>query len=97
MSAQNQEEYINASEVARIWNRRAREEHGVESHYSRMSVPSRAKDLDVQDTPLGRVYSRKRAEEIPLRPRNVQRPDLARLNVTQNKERRKAKKKQFPS
>jgi hypothetical protein len=82
------EELINAAEVAKIWNRRA-VAAGYAGNYSRWSVYQRRKKLGGVETPLGFLYSRKKAEEINLRFGSPARPEVAERN------RKRKSKKQF--
>lgn len=71
----NPDDLITASEVAKIWNRRAKS-MGYEKHYTRRSVNVRrtyvgsdAKAfVPAQKTSLGNLYRRKDAWEFPIRP-----------------------------
>lgn len=75
-------EKINATKVAEIWNKRAKDERGIEARYTRFSVRSRRKDLDGEETALGWLYSEEKAWTIPLQPRSKGRPDRAEANKT---------------
>jgi len=82
---------ISASQVAVIWNKRAKAEKGVDARYTRFSVRGRRKELDGEETSLGWLYSEKKAWSIPLRPRSSGREDRAEANKTP------FRKKQEPS
>jgi len=73
---------ISASRVADIWNERARKERGIEARYTRFSVRNRRDELDGEETPLGWLYSERKAWSIPLRPRSTGREDRAEANKT---------------
>lgn len=73
------EDLISASEVAKIWNRRA-EAAGYTGRYTRWSVYPRRKKLKAVETPLGSLYSRKMAEETNLRFGSPSRPDVVEKN-----------------
>src|SRR2546423_11835279 len=77
---------ISATEVAKIWNRRA-QEAGYEGKYTRWSVYQRREALGGIETHLGYLYSRKKAEEINLRFGSPSRPD-----VTEKNKKRRGKK-----
>lgn len=66
------EKLLSASEVAAIWNERAKQA-GYETHYTRFSVRQRVKKSKqgnqlepVQETPLGFLYREADARSIPL-------------------------------
>jgi len=69
---------ITASEVAKIWNERAKKENR-ETNYTRFSVYTQRDNLGGIDTPLGRLFNKERAETIPL-PKYHPRPDTAQRN-----------------
>ncbi|HEX3642697.1 MAG TPA: hypothetical protein VHV10_15535 [Ktedonobacteraceae bacterium] len=73
---------ISASQVAIIWNKRAKEERGITARYTRYSVRSRRDELDGEETPLGWLYSERKARSITLRPRSTGRKDRAEANKT---------------
>jgi hypothetical protein len=73
---------ISASQVAVIWNERAKEKKRGEARYTRFSVRSRREELEGEKTPIGWLYSEKKAWSIPLRPRFSGRTDRAEANKT---------------
>jgi hypothetical protein len=71
--------WISASQVAEIWNERAKAK-GQGSNYTRWSVRQRRKDLQSMQTPLGYLYLESDALAVELRPRSSKRPDVAQAN-----------------
>ena len=69
------DDLITASEVAEIWNKRAKA-MGYEKHYTRRSVNVRRTHqgekarvlVPAQTTPLGNLYRREDAWKFPIRP-----------------------------
>ncbi len=83
---ENGEAWLTAEGIANLWNKRTQQEFNREGHYTRWAARNRVAssgDLPyMDDKNHGRVYSKKAAETIKLRPRSQPRPDVAERNRT---------------
>jgi hypothetical protein len=73
------EEWITAEAIANLWNKRAAKEFKREARYTRWAARNRVEssgDLPFLDTEHGRLYNKRVAETVKLRPRSKPRPDV---------------------
>ena len=71
------EAWITAEAVANLWNKRAQDEFHRIGRYTRWAARNRVEssdDLPHIDNEHGRLYSKKAAETVKLRPRSKPRP-----------------------
>lgn len=77
------QEWITAEAIANLWNKRTRNEFNREGRYTRWAARNRVTssgDLPYIDNEHGRLYSKKAAEVVKLRPRSQPRADVAERN-----------------
>lgn len=86
MEKEDIEQMLTATEVAKLWNERARAE-GKEAHYTRWSVYGQKDKLSGIETHAGPLFERSQAMTIPL-PRYNPRPDTAKRNLALKGKRR---------
>ena len=82
---ENGDAWITAEGVANLWNERTREEFKREGRYSRWAARNRVTssgDLSYTDNENGRLYNKKDAETVKLRPRSKPRTDVTERNKT---------------